>query len=106
MSLWSVIQHLLLYATGAFSSDFDGDGYRNREDCAPADPLVYPGALERCNGVDDDCDGTVMDETGDADGDGYAPCGGDCDDRAAAVHPGAVDEAGDGKDADCDGEDG
>ncbi len=31
------------------------------DDCDDTDPLVYGGALERCNGVDDDCDG-VLDE--------------------------------------------
>lgn len=31
------------------------------DDCDDTDPLVYAGALERCNGVDDDCDG-VLDE--------------------------------------------
>jgi hypothetical protein len=39
----------------------------------------------------------------DRDGDGFAWAwgGGDCDDARADVHPGAVDEPGDGVDADC-----
>jgi hypothetical protein len=42
----------------------------------------------------------------DADGDSYldAACGGsDCDDSAAAVHPGAMEQCDDGIDNDCDG---
>jgi len=29
----------------------------NGSDCAPMDPFVRPGAVERCNAVDDNCDG-------------------------------------------------
>ncbi len=32
-------------------------------DCDDTDPTVYPGASERYDGVDDDCDGTVDDNT-------------------------------------------
>ena len=41
--------------------DWDDDGALNDEDCAPRDGSVYPGAAERCNGEDDNCDG-VADE--------------------------------------------
>jgi hypothetical protein len=40
--------------------------------------------------------------TGDADGDGWDACAGDCDDHDAAVHPGAADLC-NGRDDDCDG---
>ncbi len=33
-------------------------------DCNDIDPLAYPGAPERCNAQDDDCDGTVDDSAG------------------------------------------
>ncbi|MBI4133739.1 putative metal-binding motif-containing protein, partial [Candidatus Uhrbacteria bacterium] len=41
--------------------DADGDGAPDAVDCAPADPLIYPGAAELCNFVDDNCDGVVDD---------------------------------------------
>ncbi len=43
----------------------------------------------------------------DFDGDGYAGWlgGGDCDDHDPEVHPGAIDDPGDGFDDDCDGQD-
>ena len=83
----------------------DEDGDRVAEqlgDCDDGDPAVLPGAAERCNGVDDDCDGEV-DEGHDADGDGYTSCGvdgvfgtrdDDCDDGDPLLHP--ADEDGDG----------
>ncbi|MFN7147168.1 MAG: MopE-related protein, partial [Myxococcota bacterium] len=105
--------------------DADRDGTAACEDCDDADATVHPGAAEFCDGVDDDCDGTV-DETPadgrfyyeDADGDGAgdlatalraceAPDGWgtdftDCDDTDAAVFPDAL-EACNGHDDDCDG---
>jgi hypothetical protein len=86
-------------------------------DSAPCQP-----AAEACNGVDDDCDGRVDEDTGavwylDADGDGHgedrwtrqcdaaaglAAVTGDCDDADPAVHPGTEELCG-GGDEDCDG---
>ena len=90
-----------------------------------ANAAVNPGAVEVCNGVDDDCDGRVDEDAADAstwyedlDGDGhgttaatveaceqpegYAPLPTDCDDTAIAVSPDAP-EACNGIDDDCDG---
>ncbi len=122
--------------------DEDDDGYgdesRPREaceqpmfhvgnglDCNDEVALIFPGAPERCNGVDDDCDGSVdndlaffewyLDEDGDGWGQdvepvvdceilqGYAEQVGDCDDSDAEVWPGAPEGPCSGKDLDCDG---
>jgi hypothetical protein len=125
--------------------DRDGDGYGDAStawvscfghsdavldssDCDDSDAAVYPGAEERCNGVDDNCDGTVDEDHvvvdgstwyEDRDGDGYGDAstawvscfghsdavldGTDCDDTDAAVYPGA-DEHCNGVDDDCDGD--
>jgi hypothetical protein len=42
--------------------DADGDGYPAAEDCDDADASVYPGAPERCDAVDHDCDGAPLAE--------------------------------------------
>lgn len=116
-------------------ADLDGDGYCSPKDCndSPDDAnkdglvdgyFIHKGAVELCDGVDNDCDGNT-DEGLDAfhvyedvDGDGYGAgeamqvCSdegyvynaSDCDDSDANIHPGADDESGDGVDSDCDDE--
>lgn len=110
--------------TDFWYSDSDGDGFGNPleksetcdpepgwvldgSDCRPSDGDSFPGALERCNDVDDDCD-TYVDEDFEADGDGYVSleCGGDdCDDHSSMVNPGVFELCEDGLDNDCDGRD-
>jgi hypothetical protein len=106
--------------------DADGDGVVAVSDCDDRDAAIRPGADEVCDGVDNDCDGTV--DVGavnattfydDGDGDTYGAgvetvaCGGtfgqvtkdgDCDDTNAQIHPGqseVCDPA--DTDEDCDG---
>jgi deoxyribonuclease I len=45
--------------------DGDGDGADACVDCDDADALRFPGAVERCNGQDDDCDGAARPEEAD-----------------------------------------
>ncbi len=87
-------------------TDADGDSVKASKDCDDHDPAIHPGAVEVCNGKDDNCDGKV-DEGFDADGDGTPSCSvagkpADCDDKDPAVHPGATETC-NGKDDDCDG---
>jgi len=66
------------------------------------DPTDCAG-VEYCNGIDDDCDGSIpADETTDADGDGFMACG-DCDDSDPFQNPAADEACDDGEDNDCDG---
>jgi hypothetical protein len=91
--------------------DADGDGAPTwGEGCLPAevydcddgDAEVFPGAVEVCDGRDEDCSGAA-DDPFDADGDGQAGCAGDCDD-ADPYNAEILPEWCDGRDNDCDGD--
>ncbi len=96
------------------------------EDCDDGDDEVHPGAAERCNEIDDDCDEQVDEGLDiptwyrDADEDGYGdpefssqacsvPSGyvgaaGDCDDLDPQANPGELERCDDfDTDEDCDG---
>ncbi|GDX83287.1 hypothetical protein LBMAG42_50980 [Deltaproteobacteria bacterium] len=122
--------------------DYDSDGYgstrfsetacdapayyvANADDCDDTDADVSPVGIEVCNGLDDDCDGSIDGGTAsgstwyeDDDGDGYgdasstsvacdAPSGfvaddTDCDDADSTINPAASEEC-NSVDDDCDG---
>jgi len=127
----------------SFYGDADGDGFGdlgalvqacqvpvgaslNAADCDDSAPTINPAALEICDGVDNNCDGSVDESSAldastwfvDGDGDGFGLAGsgvqacsqplgtaaldGDCDDALALVYPGAA-ELCDGIDSNCDG---
>jgi hypothetical protein len=103
------------------------DGYvEDGSDCDDLLADIHPGADERCDEVDQNCNGSIDEEATDApawtldqDGDGYggstvyacsAPADAvsnqsDCDDNDAAIFPGSHEQEhpGDGIDPDCDG---
>ena len=124
--------------------DLDGDGYGdassepiedcdaqpgrvpNGLDCDDGQATIRPGVSDLCDGVDQDCDGTVDEDAvrtafyADVDGDGFASGAGtpvfacipvdgrservgDCDDGDGEAFPGAMERCNDADD-DCDGE--
>jgi hypothetical protein len=86
--------------------DVDGDGFGSTvtvESCVQpngytsvsgdfddSSASLNPNALELCNGIDDNGNGTV-DEGFDSDNDGYTICGGDSDDSNFNVNPGVLE---------------
>ena len=137
----SIIDELV---STTFYNDTDGDGYgdpldtildcsapngyvNNDSDCNDADSTVSPASLEFCDLRDNNCDGSIDEDSAidaptwymDIDKDGYgdpnsfqtacvAPPehvadGTDCDDDEVSIHPDALDIPEDGIDQDCDG---
>ncbi|MEK7257470.1 MAG: MopE-related protein, partial [Bacteroidota bacterium] len=110
--------------TNPLACDDDGDTFtENGGDCNDANPAIFPGATETCNGLDDDCDqqideGVLLIFFQDSDGDNYgnaaasiqacaAPNGyvandDDCDDANSAINP-AASEICNNVDDDCSG---
>ncbi len=126
--------------------DADGDGYGDSSnstqscheptgyvyydtDCDDSNAAINPGALEYCDGIDNNCDGTIdedsamdavtwyLDTVGDGYGDesstaqacnqptGYVGDNTDCDDSESLANPGVEEICNDWIDNDCDGTD-
>ncbi len=49
---------------GNLCQDSDQDGYTYSFDCNDQNAAIHPGAIEVCNGVDDDCDAAVDEDLG------------------------------------------
>lgn len=106
--------------------DADGDKFFGKDDCDDTNNKINPDATERCNGIDDDCDGAIDEYASDkkklntdADRDGFGVTGmqtlacpgtpglventDDCDDTDPATYPGAPeDDCDDPTDRNCD----
>jgi len=74
--------------------DVDGDGFLSDVDCDDNNPLVFPGAPEIEDGLDNDCDGIIPPNEADSDGDGVVDAIDACpgfDDRLDADSDGIPD---------------
>lgn len=118
-------------AAEAVLIDDDGDGWAFPLDCRDNSADIHPGASERCNDVDDDCDGKVDDHPADGswgwldlDRDGWGDpstkdlwCSesedyvlpwvnkdGDCDDGDSTIHPASVESCDHPADENCNGD--
>ncbi len=54
--------------------DDDNDLAKDGDDCEPFNPWVYPGAVEQCDGMNNDCDDDLDEGYPDFDLDGQADC--------------------------------
>jgi hypothetical protein len=61
--------------------DDDNDGVTDENDCEPTNSAIFPGQVEKCNGVDENCDGVADENWPDTDEDGLADCIDDDDDN-------------------------
>lgn len=95
----------LLSVSTTDCTDVDEDGFGVCDgDCNDGDSSIHPDALEACNGIDDDCDGTVDGFATSCGGPGECASAGSCTAGVDSCIPGAPSaEVCDGLDNDCDG---
>ena len=124
----------VLNSQTSWFADLDGDGYGDTNDvqtvcvqptgyilddgdCDDTTETSNPAAEEICDGMDNDCDGSIPLNESDQDQDGYVICdidssgwlgassviaGGDCQDMDPQIHPGVTEVYYNGLDQDCD----
>ena len=97
-------------------TDDDNDQFPDSVDCDPLDASIYPGAAELCDGLDSDCDGSLVDEFSDVDGDSDPDCTDgdddndlfpdsvDCDPLDATIFPNLAEQCDDLIDSNCNGD--
>ena len=49
----------IVLMTACGKTDEDNDGFDVDVDCNDTNAAVFPGATEKCDGVDNDCDGNI-----------------------------------------------
>lgn len=105
--LEAVSLHLNDCANGEIAFyDQDGDGFTScGGDCNDNDLNINPTMQDVCDGIDNNCDGVIDENTPchDDDGDGYSEDEGDCNDNDVTVSPGVEEIDDNGVDDDCDG---
>ena len=87
-------------AAGGISANYVGP-----TDCVDSVPSINPGAAQVCDGIDNNCSGSLPLNEQDLDSDQIMSCAGDCDDLDVTIYPGAFDVPLDGIDQNCDGGD-
>src|SRR3989338_3867614 len=118
----ATIPSLLILPGDACDDDDDDDGDIDSQDCKPLDKFIFHGASELCDGVDNNCDGTIDEgctctppgktqscgppnELGECSF-GIETCNlaGEWGECIGAVYPALSENCGNNKDDNCDGQ--
>ncbi len=84
---FGLVQAYAALGGGGGCTDADGDGACVPFDCDDSDPDVFPGATEVCDGVDNNCDGTIDEGCGGSCFPAGDPCTTNADCCSLMCHP-------------------